>query len=567
MARRPEHLQLRGSVYWLRVRVPDEVRPIIGKLEIRRSLKTSDATEAKRRVRIERLKVEAEFDEARSKLGRPRVPSNNGQAVELTEEQVWMLATRWFVTAEKKNVTRHLDAEEAEVHEADLHFIEDWDVVSQTVNTAVKELLSEAGIPDLAEHGVAAPWRGTLNRVLHQAMVESEKRLINRFSRTAHYPLDPRFTNLSAGTSLNPVSVSSVTLSELIQRYDRDPARPRSTPKTKLKQEAQFRLFKEVIGAKTLVASIDREKARKLLDVLSALPSNASKRFPKRSTQEVVRLAKERGLEPMSATTANSYMSAFTSIMDFAVAETIIKENPAKGLRRAGDGIRRKDRRHSFSTEDLARIFAAPLYTGCLNDEGGYARPGTNRPRRGRFWVPLIALFSGMRQNEICQLTEDDISTLDGTDIILIRSDEEGLKRVKTEAGKRFVPIHPELKQMGFMEHVSAIRTNHQPGTRLFPELNIASTGYYSDNFSKWFGHFLDKVGITERRKGFHSFRHTFTDALLDAEIPQNRVRELGGWSGRNTEDHYGSGTRASTLAREIAKVQYDGLDLQHLYP
>ncbi|MFC7395593.1 DUF6538 domain-containing protein [Chelatococcus sp. GCM10030263] len=34
----------------------------------RRSLRTSDAVEAKRRVRIERIKVEAEFDEARRQL-------------------------------------------------------------------------------------------------------------------------------------------------------------------------------------------------------------------------------------------------------------------------------------------------------------------------------------------------------------------------------------------------------------------------------------------------------------------------------------------------------------------
>jgi hypothetical protein len=62
MPRRPEHLQLRGKTYWLRVRVPHELRLILGKGEVHRSLSTSDAAEAKRRVRIERVKVEAEFD-------------------------------------------------------------------------------------------------------------------------------------------------------------------------------------------------------------------------------------------------------------------------------------------------------------------------------------------------------------------------------------------------------------------------------------------------------------------------------------------------------------------------
>jgi len=51
-------------VCWQRVRVTDALRPILGKVESRRSLRTSDALEAKRRVRIERIKVEAVEDSA-----------------------------------------------------------------------------------------------------------------------------------------------------------------------------------------------------------------------------------------------------------------------------------------------------------------------------------------------------------------------------------------------------------------------------------------------------------------------------------------------------------------------
>jgi integrase len=148
-----------------------------------------------------------------------------------------------------------------------------------------------------------------------------------------------------------------------------------------------------------------------------------------------------------------------------------------------------------------------------------------------------------------------------------IRSDEDGLKRVKTTAGHRFMPVHPELKRIGFLEHVAAVRRSSPAGARLFPELPVARTGYISDNFSKWFARFLDHLGIDDRRKGFHSFRHTFRDALREAEIPQDRVRELGGRSSGSTEDDYGSGTRPSTLAREIAKIRYEGLDLRGLYP
>ncbi|PZU94847.1 MAG: hypothetical protein DI527_02620 [Chelatococcus sp.] len=61
MARRPEHLLLRGNIWW--VRAPDALRPIIGKVEIRRSLKTSDGAEANSQLlhtKIERYGLDGE---------------------------------------------------------------------------------------------------------------------------------------------------------------------------------------------------------------------------------------------------------------------------------------------------------------------------------------------------------------------------------------------------------------------------------------------------------------------------------------------------------------------------
>lgn len=575
MARRSEHLLLRGNIWWLRVRVPDALRPIIGKVEIRRSLKTSDGAEAKRRVRIERIKVEAEFDDARVALERQRGAAGGATAaqVSLTEEQVWTLAIRWFVEQERAGVSRPVEIGDEEVIQnlsEDLAHVERFDEVSATVRDEVDKLLTEVGIlpgTDLVEPA----WRAKLSRAVHAGMIEREKRLLNRVTGGAGLMLNPNFHGLSAATELKPVAISTVTLANLIKRYNTDPTRAAPSLKTKRKQDAQARLFKDVIGGKTLVSAIDRETARKLLDTVKALPANTVKKFKGKTVSEVMRIAADRQLAPMSITTANSYMSAFVSLLDFAVAEHIIEKNPATGLRLASDGVKRKDKRLPFTVADLNAIFAAPLYSGCIDDGRGYGRPGPNRPRRGRFWVPLVSLFSGMRLNEVCQLTEDDIAVVDGTEVILVRAveDEEDdvVKRVKTAAGHRFVPIHPELKRLGFLDHVATIRATQPARARLFYELTTASTGYISDNFSKWFANFLDKVGIKDSRKNFHSFRHTFRDGLREAEISQERVRELGGWSSGSTEDDYGSGTRPSTLAQEIAKVRYEGLDLTSLLP
>lgn len=62
-----------------------------------------------------------------------------------------------------------------------------------------------------------------------------------------------------------------------------------------------------------------------------------------------------------------------------------------RGLR-LPDEVAKRDKRHPFSDEQLRAIFNAPLYRGCLDGERGYAKPGLERPRNARFWVPLIAL-------------------------------------------------------------------------------------------------------------------------------------------------------------------------------
>jgi integrase len=161
----------------------------------------------------------------------------------------------------------------------------------------------------------------------------------------------------------------------------------------------------------------------------------------------------------------------------------------------------------------------------------------------------------------------DDFAFNDGTDVILIRGDDDGeTKRIKTEAGKRFVPVHPELRKLGLPIFVEDRRRVSKANATLFPELPTGVTGYPSDPFSKFYARFLDHVGIVDPKKVFHSFRHNYRDALREADISIEKVRALGGWSTGRTEDDYGKGLRPSTLAKAIEQVGYPGLDLSHLH-
>ena len=368
-----------------------------------------------------------------------------------------------------------------------------------------------------------------------------------------------------------PVSPTDKTLRQAFELFRSDPAKQR-TRKTDLHYLNLIELTVGLWGESRTIRSIDREASRELLDVLFWLPSNAEKKFPKLSPLAAARMAKEKALTGrLSPASVNGYMCKFRAVMNFCQNEGWIERNPAKGLQ-VIDRVRRRDKRLPFSTEQLRLIFDAPIFRGCLDDWAGYSTPGPARPRRGRFWVPLIALFSGMRMNEICQLHVADIHRLDGVDCFFVTegpSDADNGKRLKTAASERFIPVHPTLIEIGFMSFVE--QRKDAGAVRLFSELQKSSTGYYSDPFSKWFRRFLERAGASREKTCFHSFRHCYRDALREARIEYDIALALGGWSsgtgseGGETAAAYGRGYRPETLAKAMNLIRYPDLDLSHL--
>ena len=98
-------------------------------------------------------------------------------------------------------------------------------------------------------------------------------------------------------------------------------------------------------------------------------------------------------------------------------------------------------------------MFSSPLYTGHKSVSRRHL-PGTLITRDGRYWVPLIALFSGMRAGEIVQLQLKDVRLNDQWWVFDINKGDDGSKAVKTASSLRQVPIHPSLMELGFMEWV-----------------------------------------------------------------------------------------------------------------
>lgn len=568
MARREPKLQRRGNIWYARVAVPMAFREagLIKQHEIVLSLKTPDHAEATRLLRLELVNIDAKFAAARRKLNAKPVQT-------LSRSEMQYMAVQLFHSREAKRLAApgggpdKLSSKEARIYEEDwLEALEDEDddEARNTVNNAAKRLLSDNGF-DL---DTSSPdWREFLEFVRRVYREETKRTLRELKSDYSTYSGDELFQGIDGRKPLPPKAVSK-TLSEVITLFRAEKSQMALSPKSKGKNVARDRLFQEFYGAEKPIDEISRQDVAGLVDLLTRLPANSIKLFPKMTAMEAADAAEAKGIEPMTRLTAKGYLSSLHSLMDFAANRGYREANPVKGLSVGSDGISHKDRRRPFSPDQLKKIFAAPIYSGCQDDEYGYAKPGMNRPRRGRFWVPLLSLFHGLRLGEACQLHVTDVTELEGVPVIMIRTtDEDGEdtdKRIKTDAGERFVPVHPEIVKIGFLTYVEQMRKTGKQ--RLFPELEAAkSTGYLSDVFSKWFARFLEKAGAKRNRTSFHSFRHNFRDGLRMGRVSLEHVRALGGWSSGDTEENYGNNQTAAILASEIAKVTFP-VDLTHLH-
>lgn len=333
----------------------------------------------------------------------------------------------------------------------------------------------------------------------------------------------------------------------------------------------------DVFGANSSIANLKKSDGYKFRDILAALPANWQKKaelkalHPVRASVEARRL----GMPPRAPGTLKKELNLMQMMFAFAHDDELISRNPFANIQRTvKDHVPDHDKRHPLKSEALQRVMLSPLYTGCQNDGHRYARPGDQRPRGDRFWLPLLLLFQGLRLAEACQIELSDIGTEDGVMFISIQvSDaeqdssvpaERSQRSLKTQASWRRLPVHPELLRIGFAARVAELRAAGRK--RLFCSAIRHTDGKFH-TMSKWINRWIASSGVkTSAKICGHSFRHTFKDALDALKLHPKIERALGGWSSRDVADNYGSPPPLADLWIEMQRLTFKGLDLSHLY-
>ncbi|MEE5065701.1 site-specific integrase [Pseudomonas alliivorans] len=264
---------------------------------------------------------------------------------------------------------------------------------------------------------------------------------------------------------------------------------------------------------------------------------DAKRRHGTNDANELLMLAEMHREKRLSDKTVERYMEALSSMFGWAVNNMLLTHNPAKrAIEKQKKSARDQDDRARFDENDLGQIFSAPWFLAGTGERNKQGRFHQFRPHF--YWLPLLALYTGARLNELSQLYLSDLNTTDSgvhyVDFNLEganKTDIDGLdKSLKTVSSRRIVAMHPHLVELGLPNYVKALST--AGFSRLFPELKHDSIKGYGKPAGSWFNErFLGKqLGMPrDGLRTFHSFRHTFITALSELDIPSDIQSQIAG--------------------------------------
>jgi integrase len=365
----------------------------------------------------------------------------------------------------------------------------------------------------------------------------------------------------------------AVTVKQMLERHL---ARTQASRSTAYEMKLAVRRLLAFFEADDIeLKRITFTSAEGFLDALRRLPKSMTKRDWERGFPTLIEdYEAGRDQRPrLSRPTIAKIVNLLHAMLNSAVKRGLAERQVFGGLVSKGD-TKPVTPRRPFTPSQIETIFTAPLFTGCASS-ADWATHGNHVVDDERRWLPLLGITTGIRLEEAGQLLMADIKEQSGITYLDITEtlddDEVGAgnnshaKSIKTAPSRRRVPIHPMLIEVGFLDYVARRRAARD--VRLFPNLKINSKGKWTSKFSEWFNRdFLRSIGLTDRSRRFHSFRHNFVDNAREVDAVKDDVRKaLLGHSGNSAHSNYGHGFSIKVLHRAMSQIEVPGFPLDRL--
>ena len=356
----------RGAVYHVRVHVPADLWPRMGRTAIWRSLRTGDLRIAHQRARVA-------CDAARAYFHHVRIRGRT-----MNRSQLDALARRYLSTRFDQT--------------------EEW--LAETSDEVARDVIGD----ELAERGdvvTAALAYGDYSSALDRArdllpgadelthaklarrLLEAELEAIKAECRAlSGEPLVFPSLAPAGSAAANDEPKETPRLSEVLAALvEERSSQGKWTAKTKLERETAGAVIVELLGDPR-VGDVTKETMRAFGLTVARLPAHVHKRYPRKSIAEVLEvIGDDPNVERLSPVSVNLYLQLTRSLFAWAVKQDMIPQSPAVVLVDHDKG-RKQDKRAAFDDADIRQFLE---YIG---EAGG---------EPWLWWIPRILALSGMR--------------------------------------------------------------------------------------------------------------------------------------------------------------------------
>lgn len=499
MARRPLMSQNRHGTYIYRKVVPPHLRPFLpepytGKRELIKSLETKD-----------------------KRIAEKRMPAVEATFLKVLEQATLAHATQAInVAADSNDPGRNASTTPEEI------------AAQMAANDAYVEKTLAAVIPD-DDFPTFYRTLGRFGLPLHSSIP---------FPTSDHEKTAPDATVVSSGES-------GTSINDVIGKYALE-AKANEQTVEGIRRDWQMLCDVAGLSLDSPISAVTKKMVRDFKEILFTHPANTRiKEVMKLPIKERGAYVAEKKIQTLSKASVSLKLGKINSICAFAEKIEVISVNPAQGVsikvteeeKALGKGI-------AYSSDDLKSIFSHQVFR--------------QKPWDHKAWLPILALYTGARLEEIASLLLTDIKNDEGVWVIdLSPFDETGkkIKRIKNYHSCRAIPIHKDVIALGFLQYVKC--RSDANDRQLFPLLKTVNGERVSEEFSNWWSAQRSIFGIVDKRKNFHSFRHLFADLADRAGISLKTAFRLSGHSlnGLGQGGRYGNGLSIPEMADAVNRI------------
>jgi len=570
-----------SSSYLLNIKIPRDLREYFGRNQFKISLNSGIHSQSLLFAKVLYLEVQSIFSSIRmgtiSKITVKQIKDILRDKIErtLNHSKHIVVDTNTFIESEVKDKIEEINGEERilrtqleqnydgvleHIEKEIARIIKSKDLTIDSKSLEFKELRKQF----LELRLIRSKWKKELledsgksvndfrNEIYKKFNIEGEQ-LTPVIENYAPEPTQPYLVEKDDKPSQIDVSPK---LSEMKEEFIGERLLSGFSPKSTRELESTIDDLIEIIGDIPIL-KVTPNNARDFKKIISSLPKyrNQSPRYRGLTIKQILSLDGVEGQEPKNINKLIYRVRVFFKWLKNNYSE-YVPQNHFDGL-----SIQEKkfDKpRDIFTNKELHKIFDT---TPFLNNT---IRNPHRRNKLASYFVPIIAIHTGMRLEEICQLRLEDVYKEGTVDIIRVTLSKE--TKLKTVTSQRIVPIHENLKRVGFLEYCNYMKK--QKKERVFWDLTKSRDGY-GRNIGRYFMEYLRKVGVYEfQSKVFHSLRHTFITNLLQNGVREEVVNGLCGHKQKtmSTTIYFKGGFPSDLLYEEgISKLNFEGINFGKL--